>query len=154
PARPPIAVIEDQNVSFAGKALGDPMSIVLHKQLLVRFGAAAISARVAIAVKEIAALAAATTRMAGRLGRRRAMVDYPELAERVNAHDNLIQFGIVGHAVKVRPIVIGAWRWSGGRLSGRGGGLSGRAAGGLGLVRTGFGRDHRLKVVFAIVDVD
>src|SRR5579884_1877075 len=119
-------------MSRAGETLGNPVRIVLPEQLLVRLGAGTIGPRIAPAVEQIAALAAAAACVAGRFGRRRAVIDNPELAEAVNADSNLIEFGVVGHAVEVRPVGIDAWRP-------RGRGLHGRAAGRLGLVLAGVG---------------
>ncbi len=82
------------------------MGVVLGEELLVGLGAGPVGARVAPAIEQVAALAAAAAGVAGRLGRRRAVVDDPDLAERVHAHHDLVEVGVVGDRVEVGPVGI------------------------------------------------
>src|SRR4051794_29392697 len=102
PARPVWAIVEYQDVPRARQPFWNPMRVVLRVELPVRFRAGAVSPRVPPAVEEISAFAAAPALMAGRLGSRRAVVDDPELAELPNADGDLIELGVIGHAVHVR----------------------------------------------------
>ena len=97
-------------MSRAGKALGNPVGVVLVKELPVRLRPRPIGPRIAPAIEKIAALAPAAAVVAGRLGGRRAVIDDPELAELPDAHGDLIEIRIVGDAVAVRVIRVDARR--------------------------------------------
>ena len=63
--------------------------------------------RVAPAVEQITALAALAAGVAGGLGRRRAVVNDPDLAERCDGQHDLIPLGVIGHRVDVHPVGLG-----------------------------------------------
>src|SRR5262249_15196478 len=113
-AGPLHAVVEDQSVSLPRQALVDPLRVVLAEQLLVLDRAGAVGTGVAPAVEDIAALAVAAALVAGGIGRGRAVVDDPDLAELVDAQHDLVQLRVVGHAVDVQPVRLNRLRASAG----------------------------------------
>src|SRR3954454_4176709 len=124
-------------MACAGKPPGNPVRIVLGKELPVRLRPGAIGPRGAPSVEKIAASAPAAAGVAGRPGGRRAAIDDPELAEGPDAHGDLIEIRIVRHAVEVGVIRIDAgWlvRW--------------RVAIRLGPVFLLLGGDHGGKLIF------
>src|SRR5262249_52773735 len=94
----------------AGKTLGNPVGVVLGEELLILLLPSAVGPRIAPAIEQVAASAVAAAGVAGCLGSGRAMVDDPEFAERPDAHRDLIEIGVVGHAVEMRVIGIDARR--------------------------------------------
>src|SRR5437879_4061067 len=132
-------------MAFAGKALGNPMGVVLGEQFLVLFLAGAIRAWIAPAVEQVAAFAAAAARMSRRFRCRRAMIDDPEFAEGMDADDKLIEIRIIGHGVEVRPIRVDAG-WSPGRRVGP------YIADRLELVQSVLGGGDRRQCVLTVID--
>ena len=76
---------------------------MLVEEALLHLRAVSIRTRVAPAVKEVAPLAAAAALVTGCFGGRRAVVDDADLAERENAHHDLVEAGIVGDGIEVGP---------------------------------------------------
>ena len=97
-------IVEDQHVAFAWQPLGDPPGAMLGKQPLVRVGSVAVRPRIAPAIEQIAAHAAPPAAMRGRLGRSRAVIDDPNLAELMDAQHDLVEIGVVGNRVCVHEI--------------------------------------------------
>ncbi len=102
--RPARAVVEDQDMSFARQTAGNPVRIVLGEELLIGDRPRPVDAGIAPAVEQVAAFAALAAGVTGRLGRRGAVVEDPDLAEIVNAHQNLVKLGVIGHGVEVVPV--------------------------------------------------
>ena len=95
---------------FAWKPARNPVPVVGSKKLLVRGNAGTIGPRITPAVQQIAPLPRAAAAMAGCFGRGRAVIDDPDFAERMDAHHELIEFGVKGDSVEVGPIRVDARR--------------------------------------------
>src|SRR5262249_39992359 len=119
-AGPAAAVIEDKHVSGAWQPCRNPMCVVLAEEPLIGVGARSVSFGVPPAVEEVAALAALAARMAGRFRLRCAVIDDPEFAEGVYAHDDLVEIGVVRNGIDVGPVRAwpAAWASTGDRRGG------------------------------------
>src|SRR5262249_28452051 len=103
-------VVEDEQVALARQAARDPLGVVLDEQRLVVLGARAVGARVAPAVEQITTLDRAPATLAGGLGGGRAVVGDPDLAEVLDAADDLVEFGVVVEGIGVGPVRVDALR--------------------------------------------
>ena len=83
-----------------GLPLGNPVGVVLPEQPLIGRRTRAVCARISPAVQEIAALALLAAAAPGRLRRRGAVIENPDLAEIPQADDDLILLRVVRTALK------------------------------------------------------
>src|SRR5262245_2436439 len=82
----------------------DPVRIVLSEQTTIGSPSCPIRLRIAPAIEQVASLAGSSPRAPRGLHRGRAVIDDPDLAEIAEADDDLVEVGVVGDRVEVRPV--------------------------------------------------
>src|SRR6266496_3152227 len=97
-------VVKHHEMPGPRKAFFDPTNVMLAKERLVLLRSARIRSRIAPAIEQVPAFLPAPTAVAGRLRRRRAVVDDPNFVKLRSAESDLIELGVVRDRVHVQQI--------------------------------------------------
>jgi len=102
-SRAGVAVGEDKDVAFAGKARFDPAALMLEVEFFIADVSSIIGLGVAPAVEEIAAVVVDASFVACCFFRSSAVVDDPDLIEVMGTNEDLVELGVVVHGVDIGP---------------------------------------------------